>query len=52
MTQLQLDARPEPCGLLSEPPRRPPTAIGAATLPPPNAWRLLKEAAVSSASIV
>jgi hypothetical protein len=36
MTQLQLDARPETCGLLSEPPRRPPTAIGAATLPPPN----------------
>ena len=36
MTQLQLDARPETCGLLREPPRRPPTAIGAATLPPPN----------------
>jgi hypothetical protein len=36
MTQLQLDPRPETCGLLSEPPRRPPTAIGAATLPPPN----------------
>ena len=36
MTQLQLDARPETCGLLSEPPRRPPTAIGSATLPPPN----------------
>jgi hypothetical protein len=36
MTQLELDARPETCGLLSEPPRRPPTAIGAATLPPPN----------------
>lgn len=34
MTQLQLDARPETCGLLSEPPRRPPTAIGSATLPP------------------
>lgn len=36
MTQLQLDARPETCGLLSEPPRRPPTAIGSATLPPGN----------------
>ena len=36
MTQLQLDARPDTCGLLSEPPRRPPTAIGSATLPPGN----------------
>ena len=34
MTQLLLDAQPETCGLLSEPPRRPPTAIGSATLPP------------------
>ena len=36
MTQLQLDARAETRGLLSEPPRRPPTAIGSATLPPSN----------------
>ena len=36
MTRLQLHARPETCGLLSEPPRRPPTAVGSATLPPPN----------------
>lgn len=37
MTQLQVDcARPETRGLLSEPPRRPPTAIGSATLPPDN----------------
>lgn len=34
MTQLQLDASPETCGLLSEPPRWPPTAVGSATLPP------------------
>jgi len=34
MTQLLLDAQPETCGLLREPPRRPPTAIGSATLPP------------------
>lgn len=36
MTQLQLDPCPETCGLLSEPPRRPPTAIGSGTLPPAN----------------
>lgn len=36
MTQLQLEARPETGGLLSEPPRRPPTAIGSATVPPAN----------------
>ena len=35
MTRLSLEPLPETCGLFAEPPRRPPTAIGAATIPPP-----------------
>jgi len=35
MMDLELEAVPETSGLLAEPPRRPPTAIGTATMPPP-----------------
>jgi hypothetical protein len=35
MTRFSCDARPETCGLLDEPPRLPPTAVGAATSPSP-----------------
>jgi hypothetical protein len=35
MSYTGIEMLPEPSGLLAEPPRRPPTAIGAATPPPP-----------------
>lgn len=35
MSPLSLEPIPDTCGLLDEPPRRPPTAVGAATIPPP-----------------
>lgn len=36
MRDTEVEIRPEPRGLLIEPPRRPPIAIGAATAPPPS----------------
>ena len=35
MSRVSLEPLPETSGLLDEPPRRPPTAVGAATIPPP-----------------
>jgi len=35
MRDVEIEMRPEPRGLLVEPPRRPPIAVGTATPPPP-----------------
>jgi hypothetical protein len=38
MSRWALDPVPESCGLLDDPPRVPPTAIGVATPPPPDRY--------------
>ena len=38
MVDVELELIPEPCGLLQDPPRRPPTAVGCATLPPRDSY--------------
>jgi len=38
VSRLLLDPLPESCGLLAEPPNLPPTAVGAATTPPPDRY--------------